>query len=128
MDSAQLTATVENYYAALSAMNPAAWTALFAEDGEICDPVGSPTKKVSEASGPFFELLQRFYAEFAIDVKSLFVSGNGAAAQWQMNVTAKNQRQATAAGISVFEFNDAGFLQKVSSYWDEGALMQQLKG
>ena len=44
-----------------------------------------------------------------------------------MQVVAKNGRHATAEGISVFEINDAGKLQTVSSYWDEAAMMMKLK-
>jgi hypothetical protein len=56
------------------------------------------------------------------------LSKNGAAVKWTMQVVAKSGRHATAEGISVFEINDIGKIQKVSSYWDEAAMMMKLKG
>lgn len=128
MESQTLETKVNAYFTALSSQDEAQWLALFADDGIICDPVGSPPKLVKEASGQFFALLQQFYEQLTVSPQAIFVAGEGAAAQWQMQVLAKNARKGTAAGISVFEFNAAGQLQKVSSYWDEAALMAQLKG
>ena len=53
---------------------------------------------------------------------------NGAAVKWTMQVITKNDRHATSEGISIFEINDVGKIQKVSSYWDEAAMMTKLKG
>ncbi|MEO0456386.1 MAG: nuclear transport factor 2 family protein [Cyanobacteria bacterium P01_A01_bin.114] len=118
---------VNDYFTALSSRHEASWLALFADDGIICDPVGSPPKLVKQASAQFFALLQQFYEQLTVTPQAIFIAGEGAAAQWQMQVLAKNGQSGTAAGISVFEFNGAGQLQKVSSYWDESALMAQLK-
>ncbi|NEO03671.1 MAG: ketosteroid isomerase, partial [Moorea sp. SIO3I7] len=43
-------------------------------------------------------------------------------------VSAKNGREATAEGISVFEINDDGKIQQVLSYWNEAEMMAKLKG
>jgi hypothetical protein len=45
-----------------------------------------------------------------------------------MQVIAKSGRHTTSEGISVFEINDMGKIQKISSYWDEAAMMMKLKG
>lgn len=58
----------------------------------------------------------------------IFFVKNGAAVKWTMQVVTKNGRHATSEGISVFEINDIGKIQKVSSYWDEAAMMMKLKG
>jgi ketosteroid isomerase-like protein len=123
----QIESVVSSYFEALSAMDRGAWQALFAEDGLICDPVGSEPKLIAEASEQFFNILQKFYQHLSVTPVAVFVAGSGAAAHWQMQVTSQQQRQGQASGISVFELNEQGKLQKVSSYWNEGDLMRQLK-
>lgn len=57
-----------------------------------------------------------------------FIVKNGAAVKWTMQVIAKNDRHATAQGISIFEMNADGRISQVSSYWNEAALLAKLKG
>lgn len=45
-----------------------------------------------------------------------------------MRVVGQNQRTGEAEGISTFELDETGKIRVVSSYWDDAALMQQLRG
>jgi steroid delta-isomerase len=56
------------------------------------------------------------------------VAGHAAAVNWKMNVVARNGRTAEAEGIAIIEFNEAGKIQKLQSYWDEAAMKAKLMG
>ncbi|NES84102.1 MAG: ketosteroid isomerase [Moorea sp. SIO2B7] len=118
---------IDAYFANMAAMNSAGWLDIFAEDAVIYDPVGSPPKKPYEDAQQFFDLLSRFYEKMDLSQDHIFIAGNGAAVKWTMRVVAKNGKNASTEGISVFEMNDANKIQQVSSYWDESSIISQLK-
>ena len=117
---------VAAYFSQMQAMNPEGWLENFAEDAVINDPVGSPPK-AKEDFQKFFGLLSMVFEKLELSQDHIFIAGNGAAVKWTMQGLAKNGRQGTTEGISVFEINEAGKIQQVSSYWDEAAMMAQLK-
>jgi hypothetical protein len=39
----------------------------------------------------------------------------------------KNGKQGIAEGISTFELDESGKIQQVSSYWDDAAMMRQIR-
>ena len=79
-------------------------------------------------SEQFFKMLSNFFEKIELSKDYIFFVKNGAAIKWTMLVVAKNGRHATSEGISIFEINNIGKIQKVSSYWDEAAMMMKLKG
>lgn len=118
---------IQAYFDNMAAMNASGLVDILAEDVEIYDPVGSPAKG-REDLGKLFGILSQFYERMEVTPKQKFIAGNGGAAQWSMLVVAKNGKTVSAEGIGVFEVNEAGKIQKVSSYWDEAAMVAQLKG
>ena len=112
-------ATISQYYASPAAMNREGWLEILATDAVIYDPVGKPPLRVQKDSPKFFDSLSRFYKRFEIVQDHVFIVGQEAAVKWTMQVVAKNDRQATAEEISVFEFNEQGKIALVQSYWDE---------
>lgn len=116
------------YFDNMAAMNAQGWREIFAEDALVFDPVGNPPTKPQEDADKFFDLLTNFFVKLELSQDHTFIIGNQAAVKWTMNVLAKNGKQASAEGISVFEINDEGKIGQVSAYWDEGKMMAQLKG
>lgn len=108
-------------------MNAKGWLEIFSEDAVIYDPVGNPPSQVHKDSQKFFKMLSSFFEKMELSKNHVFIVRNGAAVKWTMQVVAKNGRNATSEGISVFEINDAGKIQNVSSYWDEAAMMTKLR-
>lgn len=53
-DTARIHETIEQYWATFSAGDADAWTALFAPDGTVEDPVGSPLRRGHEEIRQFF--------------------------------------------------------------------------
>jgi ketosteroid isomerase-like protein len=67
------------------------------------------------------------FEKLEVTKNNVFISGNGAAVKWTLNATGKNGKQATAEGISVFDINEDGKIQQLSSYWDDDAMMAQIR-
>jgi ketosteroid isomerase-like protein len=123
-----ITSLVMAYFASLQAMDQDEWVKNFTEDALIYDPVGNPPSRAIADAGKFFELLSMGFASLQLTQDHIFVAGNGAAVKWTMQAEGKQGKQATAEGISVFEIDQSGKIQQVSSYWDDAALMAQLRG
>ena len=124
----EIASLVNTYFDNMAAMNAKGWLEIFAEDAVIHDPVGDPPRHVHRDSQQFFKILSNFFQSIELSKDDIFFVKNGAAVKWKMRVVAKNDRDATSEGISIFEINDLGKIQKVSSYWDEAAMMTKLKG
>ncbi|KJH69600.1 nuclear transport factor 2 family protein [Aliterella atlantica] len=128
MSQAAQKAAISQYYASLAAMDRDGWLEVLAADAVIYDPVGKPPLRVQENSPKFFDLLSRFYKQFAIVQDYVFIVGQKAAVKWTMRVVAINERTAKAEGISVFEFDKQGKIALIESYWDEASIKGQLAG
>ncbi len=127
MSTAEIASLVNTYFDNMAAMNAQGWLDIFAEDAVIQDPVGEPPKIVHKDLEQLFKILSNFFKLIEIAQNEVFFVKNGAAVRWTMQVVAKSDRHVTAEGISIFEINDVGKIQKVSSYWDEAAMMTKLK-
>lgn len=128
MSTEKIASLVTIYFDNMAAMNPEGWLEIFSEDAVIHDPVGTLPRRVHKDSQQFFKLLSNFCEEIELCKDYIFLVKNGAAVKWTMQIVAKNRCRAVSEGISVFEINDAGKIQKVLSYWDEAAMMTKLKG
>jgi ketosteroid isomerase-like protein len=126
MLSEEIKEIVCQYYQSLTNLDLEGWLNFLDEKAIILDPVGKPPLKLSEDAAKFFALLANFYEQFTITPEYLFASDDEAAVKWKMEVVAKNGKVAHAEGISVFEFNQAGKIQQMKSYWDEAAMKSQL--
>lgn len=127
MSTEEIEALLTVYFDNMAAMHAEGWLGIFAEDAVIHDPVGTPPKHVHQDARQFFKVLANVFEKIELSKDNIFFVKDGAAVKWTMRVFAKNGRNVTAEGISVFEINDTGKLQKVSSYWDEAAMMMKLK-
>ena len=127
MSTEEIAALLTTYFDNMTAMNPEGWFGIFSEEAVIHDPVGAPPKHIHQDAQHLFKVLTHFFETIELSKDNIFFVKNGAAVKWTMQVVAKNGRHATSEGISVFEINDAGKIQTVSSYWDEAAMMMKLK-
>ena len=127
MSTEEIAALLTIYFDNMAAMNALGWLEIFSEDAVIHDPVGDPPRLVHKDSQQFFKMLSNFFEKMELSKDDIFFVKNGAAVKWTMQVVTKNGRHATSEGISVFEINHIGKIQKVSSYWDEAAMMMKLK-
>lgn len=127
MTTEEIASLIMIYFDNMAAMNAKGWLDIFAEDAVIHDPVGGFPKTVHKDANHFFKILSNFFGAIKLSNDHIFFVKNGAAVKWTMHVITKDDRHATAEGISVFEMNGDSKIQKVSSYWDEAAMMAKLK-
>ena len=118
---------VDRYFAARNSMDPAACTACFTEDATIHDPYGAtPVQGVVELR-EYFDAIAKVLQEFRVEAVSVFISGDRAAALFRRTGIGKSGKPFTVEGINVFEFNHAGRITNLWSYWDAAAVLAQLK-
>lgn len=127
MSQPQSTDLLAAYFDRMQAMDPVGWKALFSNDGITIDPAGNPPQLVHDTADQFFRLLSTVFESMTLQLDHTFRIDSHAAVKWTMNVVGKNGREATAEGISTFEFDLSGKIYRVVSYWDDKALMQQLR-
>ncbi len=89
--------------------------------------MGKPPNKVHSDYQKLFEILSKVFAKFELTLDSIFIVDHGAAVKWTMKGVGKNGKQGVAEGISVFDINGNDKIKQVSSYWDDAAMMAQIK-
>jgi ketosteroid isomerase-like protein len=128
MNSETIFTTVTAYFNYIQTLNRSGWRDLFTEDGVTYDPVGNPPTNAHQRAEEFFNLLTNAFTSIELTSDHIFVAGDGAAVKWTMNVVGKNERSGQAEGISTFELDETGKIKAVYAYWDDAALMKQLRG
>ena len=128
MNQDKIQELVNAYFTNMEKMNAQGWMEIFSPDALIYDPVGKPPSKPHEDSEKFFAMISNFFEKMELSQDNIFILENNVAVKWTMKVLAKNKKTAMAEGISIFEINNNNLkIDKVSSYWDETAMMSQLK-
>jgi steroid Delta-isomerase len=119
--------TLEAYFAAIAARDPRRIAALFAEGGEIEDPVGSPIRHGRDAvAGLFASGVAALASHVDIKVLAALPSGNSIAAHWAMTALGKAGRRVEAEGIDVLRVNAEGLIVRAEGYWNAAAFRQAL--
>lgn len=119
--------TITAYFAAIRAMNGAAWLTTMAENIISYEP-GNPPLQGHAALGQFFQELSDAFETVGLTEDFVAIVGNRAAVKWSGQGIGKNGRAVTFEGIDLFEFNADGKIQTVHAYWDPAAMMQELQG
>ncbi len=126
MSSTQVRQVIDAYFTAIVTMNQASWIEHFTPDALIYDPVGNPPSRAIEDAAQFFGLLTTVFEKLELTPEFVSIVGTQAAVKWTMRGWAKSGKQGVAEGISVFELQE-GKIRQVCSYWDDAAMMAQLK-
>jgi steroid Delta-isomerase len=115
------------YFDALRSLVPEQIGAVFAEDGEIEDPVGGPVHRGRPAITSYFAAgMCAGASSVEIEIVSAFPAGPAIAAHWRMTAVAKNGRRVEAAGIDVVVVDDHGRIRRAEGYWDRSAFRAAL--
>jgi len=123
----EMSDAVDRYFAARNSMDSAASTACFTDDATMQDPYGSTPIEGAVAIREFFDGLEHFFRDFKVVAESIYPSGNRAAVVFRRTGAGKNGKPLTVGGVHVFEFNHAGRITNLWSYWDAAAVLAQLK-
>lgn len=117
---------VRAYFAALRAMDEAAWVNTFADDAVSHDPVGSPPITGHQKLSEFYQSIAGAFKEVSLTEQEVFIAGNGAAVKWIGRGTSRQGKQVQFEGIDVFEVNELGKIQTLRAYWNPTEMVAQL--
>jgi steroid Delta-isomerase len=119
--------TLDAYFAAIAARDPKRIAAVFAENGEIEDPVGSPIRRGREDIAAMFAAgVAALASHVEIKVLAALPSGNSVAAHWAMVARGKAGREVKTEGIDVLRVDADGLIVRAEGYWNAVAFRQAL--
>jgi steroid Delta-isomerase len=127
LTSEQMRDAVDRYFAARNSLDAAACAACFTDDAIVHDPYGSTPIEGAVAIREFFDGLANVFRDFKVVAESIYPSGDRAAVLFRRTGVGKNGKPVTVDGVNVFEFNHAGRISSLWSYWDAVAVLAQLK-
>jgi len=120
---------LREYFDALAALDPERIASVFAEDGEIEDPVGTGVRRGrAEVAAYFAGGLCAAAQSVTIEIVSALPAGDSIAAHWRMTAHARGGRTADAEGIDVLHINGQGHILRAEGYWDRQAFRAALAG
>jgi len=117
-DAATIRATVEAYCAAFTKGDRGAYAGLFAEDGWMEDPVGTPRRQGREAIGGFFD-----ESRAMADTIELRQTGpvRVAAGEAAFPMQARPEIGGTTYVVDIIDvmtFDEAGLITTMRAFWD----------
>ena len=125
--SSMLKNTLDSYFEAIAARDPSRIALVFAENGEIEDPVDTPVRKGRDAvAGLFASGAALLASAVEINVLAALPSGNCIAAHWTMTARSKAGHEVRAEGIDVLEVNPQGLIVRAEGYWNAAAFREAL--
>lgn len=102
------------------------FTALFAPDGALEDPVGTPPLHGREAIGQFLAAGRALIERIDFEIHEIYPCGRECAVRWSAAITTKRGERVMNAGIGIFSFNDHHQLRHVREFYDVGILQKLL--
>jgi steroid delta-isomerase len=119
--------TLDTYFAAIAARDPQRIASVFAKDGEIEDPVGSPIHHGrDEVARLFASGVAALASHVEIKVVAALPSGNNIAAHWTMIARGKAGREVETEGIDVLQVDAHGLIVRAEGYWNAAAFRESL--
>ncbi|MDA8081111.1 MAG: nuclear transport factor 2 family protein [Actinomycetota bacterium] len=117
------------YFAGLSALDAEMIAAVFTEDGELEDPVGSTVRKGrAEIAKYFSKGLCSVSRHLDITPLAIHPTGGSIAVQWHMTVESLSGAHAAADGIDILTVTGDGLISRVEGYWNQRAFLRAFAG
>ncbi len=102
-------------------------TAVFADNAEQHDPVGTPPNIGHDAIRAFFTGIFSSFQSVSLAEDSVFVNGSSAAAKWTGKGVAPSGKSVNFEGVDVIDCDEAGKVIMVRAFWDPAPLMAILE-
>jgi steroid Delta-isomerase len=119
--------TLDAYFAAIATRDPQRIALVFAEDGEIEDPVGSHIRRGrAQVAAMFAAGVATLATQVQIEVLVALSSGNSIGAHWRMTARGRAGREVRAEGIDVLQTDANGLIVRAEGYWNAAAFRQSL--
>ncbi len=113
----QITATCEAYVAAYRANDKDALLALYSEDCEWTDPVGTPTHFGRDGVANFWDGARAMADAIVLEPKDVTICGNEACMQFEIHATIGGNTMIMDA-VDIFVFDDDAKIKTGKAYWD----------
>jgi steroid Delta-isomerase len=114
----QVHSAIDAYAAAYNNNDRDAFLDVFADDGVIIDPVGTPPHAGREARGAFWDNVHQLTEKIVFDVKDVVVCGNEAAMVFQIHAGSGDGPGIVLDVVDTFEVDDNGKVTLMKAYWD----------
>ncbi len=113
----QIRATVDAYIDAYDRNDKAAFLALWAPEGVLEDPVGTPAHVGVDALGAFWDGARELADRIVLKPKSTILAGGDAAVVIEINAH-MGEGGLVMQAVDVMQFDDDARLTSVRAYWD----------
>ena len=123
----QIEAVIEEAFTGLAAFDAQGVANLFAADGVIEDPVGTPPIQGTQAITAYVQTFPTLFSHmklYSLDVK---VRGQEAAVKWRLRFKTHTGNTFFLDGIGFFKFNQEGKIQSEREFFDLEYFLAQLQ-
>lgn len=115
---------INEYFAAISALDAERWVATFDENATSYEPGNALTGH--EALRQFFHGIAGGFDRLEMKADQIFPVENEAGVKWSASGVGRNGRMVAFEGVDVFVINKTGKIQTVKGFWNPAALMAEL--
>ena len=123
----QIEAIVTDVFNKFAAFDAQGTAALYAPDGTIEDPVGSPPVQGTQAIIAYLETFPTLFNEIKIHSLDVTVCGQEAAVKWKLRFKTKSGNVFFLEGVGIFKFNQDGKIQSEREFFDLAYFLTQLQ-
>lgn len=109
----QIEAAVEAYVAAYNSDDREAFLAVWADDGVLEDPVGTPVHEGRDALGSFWDGVHELSPQIRLFPSHVHVAGDEAAMVFEIRTSA-----VVIDVVDILRVDDEGKLASVRAFWD----------
>jgi steroid delta-isomerase len=118
---------IRTYFGAAATLDVDTTVALFAPEGVIEDPVGTPAHRGHKAIREHLQTLTAPFTGIDFDIHRIWiVSPTEAASSWTATIHTRAGQSIAIEGLGTFVFNDDGQIRSVREYWELADLLGQL--
>ena len=122
----QIEAIVTDVFNKFAAFDAQGTAALYAPDGTIEDPVGSPPVQGTQAIIAYLETFPTILNEIRVQHFDVTVAGQEAAIKWRLRFKTKTGNVFFVDGIGILHVNQNGKVQSDREYFDFAYFQSQL--
>jgi steroid delta-isomerase len=123
----QIEAVVTQVFEKFAAFDAEGTAALYAPDGTIEDPVGTPPVQGTQAIIAYLETFPTILNEIRVQSFDVTVAGQEAAIKWRLRFKTKTGNVFLVDGIGIFKINADGKVQSDREYFDYAYFLSQLQ-
>ena len=123
----QIEALVTDVFNKFAAFDAQGTAALYAPDGTIEDPVGTPPVQGTQAITAYLETFPTILNEIRVQHFDVTVAGQEAAIKWRLRFKTKTGNVFFVDGIGIFKINEQGKVQSDREYFDLAYFQSQLQ-